>query len=156
MSSWGLHEGRTKALINYLGPETGPSRFHRRIACLSLVALIGWGSLELSTNSRNQKKNNITDMMTIHPACLVSGIDPTSSPFRTCSHPHCLVPPSDYMWGSFCTYTSDWLNSTSHHLKRASNAVLMPRAQGWWAEAKHAQIGKPPPRFLKKQAFLGY
>lgn len=108
MNSVGLHEKRKVALGNYLEPETAPSRFHRRVACLSPVGLTRWNSLGLGTDSRNHRTDTTEVMIIHHPDRLVSGIDLIRSSFRTCSHPCCLVTP-DYTWGCCYTHTCDWI-----------------------------------------------
>lgn len=93
------------------------------------------------------RTTDTTEVMTIpHPGCLVSSIDLIRSLFRTCSHLFCLVT-SDYMWVvstlTPVTKLNSWLpHSVSHYLTRSRNSVSTPRVQGWWAEAKQAQIVK--------------
>lgn len=91
------------ALANYLGPETGGNL---------LVGPTRWYSLESGSDSRNPKNNrqHRIDDHTLPQklGCLVSGIDPIRSPFRTCSCPYHLVT-SDYTWGCFHTHTCDWI-----------------------------------------------
>ena len=122
MSSTGLHEGQKGALANYLGPETGGNL---------LVGPTRWYSLESGSDSRNPKNNrqHRIDDHTLPQklGCLVSGIDPIRSPFRTCSCPYCLVT-SDYTWGCFHTHTCDWIEQLI--------ASLLGEARAFWALSK--------------------
>lgn len=140
-----LHEGRKGAVGNYLRPETGPSRFHRRIACLSSVGPTKWDSLELGSDSTNHKKTDTTEVDYHTPGCLVSGIDLGlfSEPAVTFTVLWLLISCGVVSTLRPVTELNNWLpHSVPRYLTRSSNGVSTPVAQGWWAEAKQARIVK--------------
>lgn len=112
------------ALANYLGPETGGNL---------LVGPTRWDSRESGTDSRNPKNRQHGIDEHIPPqklGCLVSGMDPIRSPFRTCSCPVLWLLITHGVVSTLIPVTelNSWLpHSTLFYLMRSSKGVLTSR-----------------------------